>query len=361
MSVMVSEIPNRPLQRFQTWMLGFDWLYGYSIDERGEQKWGPPLGYISLWSGESGIGKSRLAIHIAKKWCEQAKILYVMAEAPIEDFWSWAGEIKSPQNFWLTNASKMIEIEKEARGGYSLIVIDSINMIKEYRDGLGAELIVNGGAVSEGMLDGLRKIASEQNCHIVLLNQLNQDGTVKGGTKLTHLIDCHLELRECEEGRKDLFLLKSGVKMRGGRLGKEMRWRHFPEGVYSCGDGAGEDPEWRGLHGLPPVEEQAPVAPPSAPVSVYVAPPLPPPAPVYVAPLAPTQKVYAVKQWDGRIVHKTSGQMSLQEAINSGVFTDEELRWFRLKHLKGRAPMPPQQQRSRGGLKGFFNALIGRE
>ena len=62
----LSDLEAVPVQRLQTCFDELTWIYGYSKFPEGDI-WGFPFMKTSLWSGESGVGKSRLAIELAKR------------------------------------------------------------------------------------------------------------------------------------------------------------------------------------------------------------------------------------------------------------------------------------------------------
>ena len=102
-------ISKHLVRRVQVGMLGcfpttspFHWfnhLYGHTcgvtFGGRDINEYGLPLKKLSLWSGESGVGKTRLALALTAQLCKYPmtgprRVLYVQNEASISDFHQWA-------------------------------------------------------------------------------------------------------------------------------------------------------------------------------------------------------------------------------------------------------------------------------
>jgi len=85
----ISEIKPETVKRSPSGFSELDWLYGYSKTPTGIY-WGIPYGKISLWAGESGVGKSRAAISVAKKLVNiGARVLYFQNEVDLPTFADW--------------------------------------------------------------------------------------------------------------------------------------------------------------------------------------------------------------------------------------------------------------------------------
>lgn len=329
----IAEVESRPVDRFQTGMGSFDWLYGYTATNgMATAKWGFPAHRISLLSGESGTGKSRLAIRIAKECSPVVKVLYIQTEAPLEDFAGWAGDVSHPANLIVSNASTLCEIERTIYTvNPGIVFIDSVNEIREFVNGnkQETELMMHGGEGPNGTVLGLRTVANELTTHIFLLNQLNQDGTIKGGTSLVHLCDMHLELLPVDRRDKTTFILRTGIKIRGGRCGKATTWRHTNQGVEAIQDGTSYDREWCESHG------QVVAPDPSIPS----------------IPVVPQQRIIMVTKRDGTVVAKTPGQLTFQEALDADEIPDHLLPDKYKKANRNRKP----------GLKDYWDVLIGKK
>ena len=271
----LSEIEAKPILRLSTGFDDLDWIYGYS-QFPGEIVWGMPIGKISLWSGTSGIGKSRLCIEVAKKQSIlQTKILYFQTESTLEDFASWAKDTNDYSNIYCSGENKIDEIIKiiyEIRP--NVVFIDSVNEIEEFENGNKQEArrIISG---ADGR-PGLRQVVNDTDCHIILLGQLNQDGkTIKGGTSLPHLVDIALDLVPAyvdDELREDRFIVDVGVKHRYGKKGPYTVFQHGDEGVEQWIPMRYDDEMWCKAHGrktASQIQSESKALPPSPPKRGY--------------------------------------------------------------------------------------------
>ena len=253
-SVKLSEIQSKPIPRYSTGFDELDFIYSFSRFPGG-YKWGMPLSKISLWSGTSGIGKSRLAIEVAKKFSTDRKILYFQTESTLEDFAGWAKDTSSYDNFYCNSENKIENMIKEIKEVKpALVIIDSVNEIDEFTNGSKkqATRLINGTQDDAGNVvkEGLRQAANEVGCHIILLGQLNEDGTIKGGTSLPHLVDIALDITPFTKESKSTFCVTIGVKHRYGRRDSKIcgTWYHEEDGVRCASDNRRFDEFWQESH-----------------------------------------------------------------------------------------------------------------
>ncbi len=205
------------------------------------EDFGMPLGKITLFAGSHGIGKSRFWVHIAKKVNSlRCRVMYFQGEMTVAQFVSEKLAGYKGKNFWVSNATKL-EDQLKLIEKYSpqLVIVDSINSMDEYRDGMGAKLIIEG----EGEKRGYRSIlnSSNWNCHVVFLAQMNKNGQVKGRTELPHYVDieflAHNDNNHYDDIRKLACMERSGYfivevgKNRYGESGTWTMWEHTNEGV----------------------------------------------------------------------------------------------------------------------------------
>ncbi len=256
----LSDIEAKPVVRCLTGFEELDYIYGYSTFPTYIQ-WGMPLGKISLWSGSSGIGKSRLCIEVAKKWSKiyyNAKILYFQTESTLEDFASWTSNTADYPNIYCSGENKideMIKIIHEVKP--YLIFIDSVNEIEEFENGNKHESrrLISG---IDGK-QGLKAAVNSVNAHLVLLGQLNQDGkTIKGGTSLPHLVDTALEIVPYHYSGSewvDYFTVEVGVKHRYGKKGTFTDFCHNDDGVDNVSCYRLEDKTWCNSHKIQTLTE----------------------------------------------------------------------------------------------------------
>lgn len=243
----ISNIIPEQVKRAKTGFPALDWLYGYSTFSTGTV-WGLPQSKISLWSGRGGVGKSRTAIALARRMSQIFKVLYFQNEADLKTFAGWVKGNRNLPNFYCSDdtdlESQIAHIKTVAP---QLIIIDSVNQLEEYGNGNKTAI----KKIIEGYngIDGYRDIVKSLKCHIILLCQLNKDGTVKGSTSLEHLADISISL----VGGKGLFIMKMGEKNRCGRTGDEFMtiWRHTDSGIECRSDRHLEDEVWCRTHGIP--------------------------------------------------------------------------------------------------------------
>jgi predicted ATP-dependent serine protease len=223
-----------------------DWLYGSTEFSNGEVVWGIPQKAITLLSGESGSGKSRLLATLAASLANRGfKILYAQTEYTVSqmaDRIRGAG-VRRKENFAILDKRNLFDITAAAiHFRPQFIFIDSVNELDDYRSGSKRDIknIIDG---YESQI-GLRGLCQKLCCHIVLVSQLNQDGSIKGSTTLPHLVDIALNLHKTQcEG---LVALAVGVKHRYGRTGKNFFsfWSHTDKGLVCSSNYRNEDPKW---------------------------------------------------------------------------------------------------------------------
>ena len=249
----ITEIENKLIDRISiNSFKGLEWLYGFTSEFQTisygmpseATTWGLPGGKISIWSGSSGVGKSRLAVSVAKDLVRSGnKVLFFNTEATNLN----VGDTTGLENLIICSSSsisEIVEIIKEVRP--KVVFIDSVNEIDEFLTGNKRESRL----LIEGENDnGLRNVANEINCHIILLAQVNQDGTIKGGTSLPHLVDIAFEVVLDKD--KSLFTVKSGIKNRYGRNGEKFfsKFKHTSEGVEEVSYDYYSDEIWIKTHG----------------------------------------------------------------------------------------------------------------
>ena len=243
----ISNIKKEAIQRIRCGYNELDWLFGHTTFSNGVTNWGMPSSKITLLSGKSGAGKSRLAIAMAKRLSTGCKVLYFQQESSLSDFRSWVkGNDYNPDNFYCSDADTM---KDQLLATYEInplvIFVDSINEVKDF--GTGTKGSVN------NVIHLYRQLFHYgSRAHIILLGQLNQDGSIKGSTTLPHLVDIALTLEPLCPTSTESFVVKIGVKHRYGPRGKKYMtiWDHTDEGVKSVSQYSLEDPVWCETHGL---------------------------------------------------------------------------------------------------------------
>jgi predicted ATP-dependent serine protease len=244
----LADIQAETIKRASTGFQELDWMYGCTeID--GKIYWGIPCHKISLWSGISGVGKSRAAVQLAKSLVNLGyRVLYFQSEESLPSF---AAKIKadyeSSKGKFLcsdsTDLQSQIDAIKEVCPDF--VFVDSINEMDDYNYGTKRDI--------KCIFDGYRQITKTIPCHVIFLTQLNHDGSIKGSTTLAHLADIALNLVPCDKRGSSLFEIRIGRKHRYGRQNPRIysRWEHTADGIKCISDYSLEDELWCKTHGIP--------------------------------------------------------------------------------------------------------------
>lgn len=240
--ISISDIKAASVRRISTNEEELDWLYGVSKFSDGIV-WGMPVGTISTWVGEGGVGKSRLAINIAKnKVIEGKAVLYFQNEVGLPTLASWVNNDQL-KNFYcseVTVLADQIDIIKKLRP--TLTIVDSINLINEFGSGTAKSI--------KTIIDGFRDAIRGTECHVVVLCQLNKEGSATGSTALSHLPDVNINITNTD--KDGVFKLTIGKKNRYGCKGESYNgiWRHTDIGVECISRNRYRDEKWCRLMGL---------------------------------------------------------------------------------------------------------------
>jgi hypothetical protein len=233
------------LIRMITGITGFDWMFSKNIKYMQIEGGGLARGKLSVWAGESGVGKSRMAISIANNIHRQGKkVVFFQLEVSLNEFNGWTKDIvDDPNGFMIANDTDIDGItEVIYKEKPDFVVIDSANMIDGFNH---KEHLVH-------VLKTLKSTAEINGCHIVLLGQMTKGGSYKGDSGLKHLVDymCLLSHYEMPRERKKeyaqlskedqnivdkhlkgLFEFKID-KNRCGPSGSVTRFKHYNKGVF---------------------------------------------------------------------------------------------------------------------------------
>jgi archaellum biogenesis ATPase FlaH len=233
----ISKIKGETVKRVSTGHDELDWLYGLSKDLNLYQ-WGIPVRTISTWVGEGGVGKSRLAINLAKyKVKSGKKVLYLQNEVDLTTLAGWVGDTSNMQGLYCSDAtalSEQVAMVKELRPDF--VFVDSINLINEFGTGTAKSI--------KTIVDGFRDAIEGSETHVVILCQLNKEGSATGSTALSHLPDINLFLTNTKED--GVFAVSIGKKHRYGRKGATYTslWRHLESDVECISQNRLADDRW---------------------------------------------------------------------------------------------------------------------
>jgi len=233
----ISKIKAMTIDRMSTGQNELDWLYGCSDRPDDGKIWGMPVGTISTWVGEGGVGKSRLAINIAKTKVLSGKtVLYFQNEVDLPTLAYWVNDNKLDDFYCSEVTSLADQSEAVMELKPDLVVVDSINLVDEFGTGTAKSI--------KKIIDSFRAAIKGTKCHVIILCQLNKEGSATGSTALGHLPDVNINLTNTEED--EVFQLTIGKKHRYGRKGKAYHglWRHTDDGVESISHNRMKDNRW---------------------------------------------------------------------------------------------------------------------
>ena len=254
-----SEIKDIKIERIPSRFYMFDLVFGGSVeidddnDEIADLNIGLPRQNVSVWAGEAGAGKSRLAIQVSSHYASLGyRVMYVTTEVTPEVFKRWTNDnITHPDNYFVYD-TKSVEEQVKAMEDINpdVVIVDSATMLDGAQNHRNVENIV----------DAYRDAAADNDCHIALIVQLNDAGEVKGSSSWVFLPDivCHIKkfdidksvvkeetegmskeekdfvmkaLKAEKEERKNDFVFSIPDKNRSGPTGREVIFRHTEDGV----------------------------------------------------------------------------------------------------------------------------------
>lgn len=242
--VRANEVEFSNIPRFSTGDTAIDYIYGetnfvFTKDDievqkgqksegepTGERQVGLPEGWVSVWAGAPGVGKSRTAIHLARKVAARypdREIMYLYGESELQQLRQWMGQ-DLPKNILLGDLKHTRDVlEAIYQHKPKIVIVDSLQMIVETRSGKG----------TRETLAALKGISSEEEAgrpHVVLISHLNKQGTLKGSNDIAYIVDtvAHLERTPKTKGG---FMFEIPEKNRGGETPRGHMFRHTPFGI----------------------------------------------------------------------------------------------------------------------------------
>jgi len=247
--IKVSEAKFVPIYRCSCGVPELDWLYGYSKDSCG-YNWGIPEGSIAIVYGDSGVGKSRVVVDMAKLMTKMFKVLYCQLEMPPHIFGSYLKSgyrAANEDNLLVTNESnveKQVDIAIAEHA--ALLIVDSVNEIDGYNLKMDEDV--------KAVIKQYRRYCAAFNGHVILLCQVNKDGKNKGSNSLLHAVDIRFKAEQIDadkksENKKFMIYLDKNRFGRDG-LGYCSIWQHREEGPVCLSENRNNDNKWRLSHGL---------------------------------------------------------------------------------------------------------------
>lgn len=226
----LNEVTPDQVTRFPVGFDELDWAYGRP------HEWGVPMGRISLWSGEKGVGKTRLLSQLMKVWDERGwtSLIFQGEVSPAQ----FASEKMRGYTSDRILISQDVSIDEQIRAIATyrphFVITDSVQQIEEYRGGRGAKEIVR----------KLRALLELTQTHVIFISQLTAAGTTRGGTELPHEVDVEVYVKRwAPKTCPDLFYMEI-MKNRYGRSGKEVVFCHKDWGVECQSQHRMKDADW---------------------------------------------------------------------------------------------------------------------
>lgn len=256
MAQKITEVKATTVQRITTTIFELDWMYGFTGNT-----WGLPAGKMSLWAGEKGTGKSRAAIEVCRTvarhqypgWKGQPpfkyKVLYFQREVDLSTLAGWVQQDGGvmPPNFYVSRANTVeTQIREIRQVRPHVVVVDSINMVKDFRGNSEEKIEMAIEGDGKGSLC-YRDICKECNCHIIFLCQLTKAGQARGSSSIAHLLDVEMILKK---NGPDGFSIACPQKNRYGKTGSSSWWIHTRHKAYAESSFRLEDEDWCRTHGL---------------------------------------------------------------------------------------------------------------
>jgi len=235
----LSEIPFTNRERFSSGIFSIDYIYGETrcvhTEANGLNKIGDPLlkngqqiiyngmptSFISVWAGEPGVGKSRLAIAISKQLISSGtEVLYLNGENEESDIRKWCGPLVSNSDLFKIYSNSCLEMDaiEELALQYKtpIIFIDSFQTIKGKTNSILQRLKL------------LKANAKANMPHIVLISQVNKSGKVSGTNDIQHESDFVATVTK--SGDKE-FCFECLTKNRAGPTPRGAYFKHLYDSI----------------------------------------------------------------------------------------------------------------------------------
>lgn len=254
------KVVTRPIWRFATGIPELDWQFGSSILKAANGVmlpfWGLPMQRLSMLAGGPGVGKSRWAIQVTISAVTESpmigiikpfpKVLWFQNEVDEGQFKGWLKHNSVPdESVGVSRTTKLSEqIADIISFKPSIVFIDSVNMLDEYKDGRGGKEVEK----------AYRHAVAQVQCHVCFLGQYTTDGKIRGGTEFPHMVDVtcsatrfnltseanpnlQAEYTDADWFRIDILKTRCGPR-------RSTNWFHREDGVCSASYERASDPQW---------------------------------------------------------------------------------------------------------------------
>lgn len=160
----------------------------------------PAFGAAALLCGEAGAGKTTFLMVLFRALAFAGHpVAFISAEQGLKELaqqFVWLGKFPS-QNFlahYEQDRDGIIKfIEKNRAVAYA---VDSLHAVKNVTDDEGYSMATGGGHAVAQVATDLKEVAREREALIFAIGHLNTDGTVAGGTRVRHMLDGTLVMRQ---------------------------------------------------------------------------------------------------------------------------------------------------------------------
>lgn len=195
---------------------------------------GLPESYISIWTGQPGGGKTRLAIAVAKAITTTGeRVHFYEGESTPGQFRQWCGVDVHPALF-NAEVTPTIDLGKIVDDCYrykaKIVIIDSIQMVYQLRSTKKAEL--------ERAIELVQAVKTDKaaGCpHFIFISQVAKSGKLAGLKYLEHMADCVAYINRDERWRTGLFEFSVPIKNRCGPTPAKCRFMHTDRGIVGIG------------------------------------------------------------------------------------------------------------------------------
>jgi hypothetical protein len=201
-------------------------------DKTGYSETGLPVSFTDVWGGKEGLGKSRLALELAKSVCGMhptEAVLYNYGESNMAQLRQWIGP-KAPENLIIGTRKTLAQFMADIYRYRPIMTLqDSLQTLLDTRSSRG---------LSETVAT-LKQLATEEaanRTHIILISHLNKKGELKGTNDLGYLPDAIFKIFAPPMAKRGEFRWEVG-KNRGGPSGAGSNYKHTDDGLICLGPG----------------------------------------------------------------------------------------------------------------------------
>jgi DNA repair protein RadA/Sms len=237
----LSKIKEVPVPRLSTQNFFLDKAFGETATKDGDVEYGLPRGFVSIWGGGSGVGKTRKLLSIsADMHLMKEQVLFVETEVTTGQFKTWASNfVKKPHNYKVTDTKdpeNIVAAMYQVRP--SFVVVDSISTLNNCKSSKDLQ----------DTIDMFKLACEELGTHMAIITHLNKEGDFKGSNDILYMVDvaCKLKKVIVPKFKKGMYtpaeyaIMKEMAnssffvqveKNRYGKTGEWVAFRHLSDGI----------------------------------------------------------------------------------------------------------------------------------